>query len=138
MIKMIAAKCPECGASLEVDGSRKQVFCTYCGTKIILNNENETVTRHIDEAEVKRTEMEKELELKKLELEEERRKYERAQEEKNAPFRKLLILIWIIATVALVVTGLLMKRTGSDDGYLLILLAMTVGLFGGVYFGTTH
>ena len=31
----IALKCPECGASIELDDSRGFGFCSYCGTKII-------------------------------------------------------------------------------------------------------
>ncbi len=31
----IALKCPECGASVELDDSREFGFCSYCGTKIV-------------------------------------------------------------------------------------------------------
>lgn len=32
---LVAAKCSQCGSSIEVDESRKQGFCPYCGTKYI-------------------------------------------------------------------------------------------------------
>lgn len=38
-MKLITLKCPECGATFNLDGSRKEYFCTYCGTKILLDEE---------------------------------------------------------------------------------------------------
>ncbi len=35
-MKLVAAKCPSCGANLNVDSERKDMFCEYCGTKIIV------------------------------------------------------------------------------------------------------
>lgn len=55
-IKFISVKCPECGASLPIEEGRKQVFCSYCGTKVMVTNENEYIYRHIDEADVKKAE----------------------------------------------------------------------------------
>lgn len=39
LMKLITLKCPECGATLNLDGSRKEYFCTYCGAKILLDEE---------------------------------------------------------------------------------------------------
>lgn len=55
-IKFTSVKCPECGASLPIEEGRKQVFCSYCGTKVMVTNENEYIYRHIDEADVKKAE----------------------------------------------------------------------------------
>ena len=32
-IKFVSIKCPECGATLDIEEGRKQIFCSYCGTK---------------------------------------------------------------------------------------------------------
>ena len=69
-INFVSVKCPECGAQLEVEEGRTQAFCTYCGTKVLIQNENEHIYRHIDEAAIRYTE----LEMKRLEMEEEKRK----------------------------------------------------------------
>ena len=53
-IKMISVKCPDCGASLDVEEGRRQCFCSYCGAKVMINNENEYIYRTIDEADIKR------------------------------------------------------------------------------------
>ena len=66
-IKFTSVKCPECGAALPIEEGRKQMFCSYCGSKIIMTNENEYIHRFVDEAEVKRAETERIIQLKKME-----------------------------------------------------------------------
>ncbi|MBR6762493.1 MAG: zinc ribbon domain-containing protein [Clostridia bacterium] len=39
-MKVKAVSCPSCGASWGVDKDKTQVFCPYCGTKIVLQNED--------------------------------------------------------------------------------------------------
>ena len=67
-VKFTSVKCPDCGAVLPIEEGRNQVFCSYCGSKIIMTNENEYVYRHIDEAEIKQAETERILKLKKMEM----------------------------------------------------------------------
>ena len=67
-VKLVSVKCPECGATLDIEEDRRQAFCTYCGAKVILQNENEHIYRHIDEAEVKQAETERIIRLKKWNL----------------------------------------------------------------------
>ena len=55
-ISMTSAKCPECGATISNESDRKIAFCTYCGTKILLKDENEYTIRTIDEAGIKTAE----------------------------------------------------------------------------------
>lgn len=60
-MKLIVMKCPECKSDLEMEEGRKSCFCSYCGCKIIIDdekqettiNKNYTYTEHyINEAEV--------------------------------------------------------------------------------------
>lgn len=55
-LKMNQMKCPSCGVNLEFGGDREKVFCTYCGTPIVITDENrkEIVHRTIDEAAIER------------------------------------------------------------------------------------
>ena len=74
-VKFIAMKCPSCGANLEIEEGRDRAFCTYCGTPIMINNENkhEYIYRTVDEgkiAEEQRKIKEAELRDKRLEREE--------------------------------------------------------------------
>lgn len=59
-IKFIAIKCPECGASLDIEKGRKTMFCSYCGHKIMMVDENEyryiVTHRYIDDAKIKEAE----------------------------------------------------------------------------------
>lgn len=63
-MKLITMRCTNCGAELEIDPDRQQVFCSYCGTKLLLDDESVHVTsRIVDEARLK----EAEVRLKELE-----------------------------------------------------------------------
>ena len=48
--KLISVKCPDCGQTLSIEENRTQAFCTYCGAKVLISNENEYVFRKVDEA----------------------------------------------------------------------------------------
>ena len=89
-------KCPACGADLEVKEGRTFCYCQYCGTKVMLQNENEYVYRHIDEAGLRRAETERMVRMKELEVEEEQRKN-----------RKKSFKIWLITTIALNALGIM-------------------------------
>ena len=69
-VKLIAVKCPECGATLNIEADRTQAFCTYCGTKVLVHNENEHIYRKIDEAGIRQAETDRMIRLRELELEE--------------------------------------------------------------------
>ena len=72
-VKLISVKCPECGATLNIEEDREQAFCTYCGTKVLLHNENEHIYRHIDEAGVRQAETDRIVRMKQMELAEKKR-----------------------------------------------------------------
>lgn len=72
-IRFVSIKCPECGASLDVEEGRQQIFCSYCGTKVMVQNDNEYIYRHIDEASIKQAEADKIVQLRKLEIIERKR-----------------------------------------------------------------
>lgn len=69
-ISFVSVKCPACGAALSVDSERELSFCSYCGSKIMMNNDNEYIYRNIDEARIKEAETERMIRLRELELEE--------------------------------------------------------------------
>lgn len=39
-VKLIPMTCPNCKASIEIDGTKDFCFCTYCGTKILVNDDS--------------------------------------------------------------------------------------------------
>lgn len=105
-ISFVSVKCPDCGATLEIENNRQQAFCTYCGTKVIIHNDRERTYRYVDEAEVKNAETERIVRLKQLEFEEKQR-------EEDAKTAKLKIKIASI----LAVIGVLMAILGCISGF---------------------
>ena len=69
-MKMVAMKCPECGASVKADLDKETAFCEFCGTRLFLQDENEYTIHNVDEAEVMRAQLERE-------------KWEKSQEEEE-------------------------------------------------------
>lgn len=65
---LTVARCPACGASLDLETDRDYFFCPHCGSKVIQQDEKiviEHVIRKVDEAKVKQAEvMKAEVEAK--------------------------------------------------------------------------
>ena len=76
-IRFIAVKCPQCEVDLSIEEGRPFAFCTYCGTKVMIKDENEHIYRNIDEARIKESETERIVRLRELELEEKEKTHER-------------------------------------------------------------
>ena len=118
-IQFTSVKCPECGANLPIEEGRDQIFCSYCGTKVIVTNDNEHIFRHIDEAGIMQAETDRMVRMRELEI----------AEEKHA-IRKKLVIIWILATfMMLIVSIILLIHPNPDFGLTgLLILELTVGL----------
>lgn len=104
-VRFTSVKCPECGASLPIEEGRTQVFCSYCGTKVLVTNENEHIYRHIDEASVKRAETDQVVRLKELEFQERVLAQERIDESKRIKRTIIIFVAWIAATAIFLLLG---------------------------------
>jgi DNA-directed RNA polymerase subunit RPC12/RpoP len=103
--KLISVKCPECGASLDVEPERKQLYCSYCGSKILIDNDHEYIYRHIDEAEIKRIEYEREKSQNEKGIREREIELERTKIIQSNRIRMVLLAIWIAAIIFMFVIG---------------------------------
>ncbi len=115
-IRFVAVKCPECRADLSIEEGREYAFCSYCGTKVIMTNENEHIFHKIDDAEVKQAETDRIVKLRMLEL-----------EEKSDESRKKLLMLWFVATAALLIMGIIGFSTGNIGLMMCMMFAMPVG-----------
>ena len=113
--KIISVECPNCGAILKIEDNRRQAFCSYCGIKLPIYNDNEYIYRHIDEAEIKNAETELIVRMKQMELMEKRLDYER-----KARTRKTLICLGMgLLGIIMVVVGFIAGEASGnpDSGY---------------------
>lgn len=99
MIELTSLKCPECGSSLDVPKDRDYVFCQFCGTKILLNNSNEQIVRHVDEAAIKQAENARIAEQNRIELEKMKLKSDNLKRKTGLVLLGLTILYMIIIFV---------------------------------------
>ena len=123
-VKLISVKCPECGATLNIEEGREQAFCTYCGTKVLLHNENEYIYRHIDEAGVKQAETDRIVRMKQMELAEKKR----ADAEKTKALKIKISLIMATVGILMMVIGYMGGHASGDPDSGLYMLSM-VGFF---------
>lgn len=76
--KLLTIKCPGCGANLNIEEGRNECFCSYCGSKILINDTKEYIYHTIDEAKIREVESNERIRLKQLEFE-----YELKRKEAN-------------------------------------------------------
>ena len=124
MVRFISVKCPECGAALQFEEGRQTAFCSYCGTKILLHNENEYIFRSVDEAGLRQAENDRVYMLKELELE--------AKEDRH---RRILTFLWIIITLAFFAVGFYLINTdptkdSDGPGWAMVVFGMLIGEIG--------
>lgn len=68
MITVTAIKCPNCNAEITEATQSGINFCSYCGAKIMITNENEHIHRYIDEARMRELDMIEDEKKRKEEL----------------------------------------------------------------------
>ncbi len=118
-IQFVSVKCPECNAVLSIEKDRNMAFCSYCGAKIMLNNENEHVYREIDEARIREAELEQMVRLKELEIEEK----DRDRTRKGVAIGFGVALIFVI--VGALMCAISKEMTGMGG----VVIGLWIGLF---------
>lgn len=125
-IETYAIKCPECGASIQLPEGLTKGYCNYCGAQIAVENTNEHVTRHIDEAKLKRAETEALVRLKELEMEQQRIEREERGKRFKAIAAVLLVVLAMVCFLAQIFMpaekSLYMLMTGMMAFLILLLL----------------
>lgn len=130
-VNFTSVKCPECGASLPIEEGRTQVFCSYCGTKVIITNENEYIYRHIDEAEIKQAETDRLIKLKQIEIAEKKRA---AAEHTKSLKIKISLILAAIGIVMMTAGYMLGHGSGdSDSGFYMMSMVGFFPLMGAAY-----
>ena len=123
MKTVIELVCPKCLAELSYEKGREEMFCQYCGAKILVNDENTYTYRHVDEAEVRRVENEKDIKMKELELEEVTMNAQQARFDKYTK-------VWLTLTIVLLALGLFGSVVGSYSFARCWTIGLIVGIWG--------
>lgn len=138
-VKMISVKCPDCGANLSVEAGRPFLFCSYCGTKVMVSSDmpySEVVFKTVDEASIRESENNRILKLKKLEmLEKQRASKEKRRERSTALKIALSVILGPIAAGLFIYGAVIVKYNyyAILGGLIicLILMGAWFGAFGG-------
>ena len=97
-MRLVNLECPNCHATLEADPSREFLYCSYCGTRVMVDRE-ETRHYYVDEAAVRAAEMNGRVRLKELELEE-KRLQDCAERRRRVPLALKLIPVLCVLLAA--------------------------------------
>lgn len=120
--KMITLRCPSCQASVQVNGDKEYAFCEYCGSKILIYDDNhhrETRTyRQVDEADIIRAATEQQIHLHDLEVEDERESMKQQYLGYGLGFGAVVSIIGIITLII----GLSAAATVLSLGILLVVV----------------
>ena len=69
-VKLVSLKCPSCGKALSVERGAENVFCTYCGTPLHVEQKNRFSLHFFNEAKIRKAEANEKIRLKQLEMKE--------------------------------------------------------------------
>jgi len=120
-VQVVTLTCPQCNATLTVDDGRNVCFCSYCGARVKMVNENEYVVRHVDEAEMKQAEVERDVRMRQLEIDERDTGF-------NQRVKEVLFRLWVACIIAIALLCLYTAFfTGENGGIHAILVLFYVG-----------
>lgn len=122
MVNLIKLQCPSCNANLEVADNVRQCFCTYCGTKILIDNENERVLRLVDEARIKEAEAMQDIANAKLREKELQASIEEKKIREAAKRQRIFSKIFWGFVVSAAAGGLLSALWGFPRGFFPVII----------------
>ncbi len=117
-IKLVPLSCPNCGASIDVPVDQDFCYCSYCGTKIAINDDSikkiyvntTTVNRTVDEASI-------------------------AETKRKTMVTKALIGFFVLIALICIALGILSMLGNADAGMMLLLLVAILCNAGMFWFG---
>lgn len=102
--RLVSMNCPSCGAKLDAPSDRKEFYCSYCGSKVLLDDGSYTVThRIIDDARVIKAKAEAETILGRFGL--------------GRTAVRVALVVCVIVVVGAVLMGIIGALGGDKDAF---------------------
>ena len=131
-VEFITAKCPECGAMLNIEADRSTAFCSYCGAKLVIHRDNEVIWHEIDDAMIKKAETDRIVKMNEMKL-----RQEESQEDRKMQKLKIKIgILILVAGVAAKIAGEFLGHASYDSYspfYKLSMLGTILLLLGAIF-----
>ena len=127
-MKVIDVKCPHCGGEIHIADNRKECFCEFCGSKLLIDDgiaRQEVIIR--DEAKLKELEMEEESARKLEERLIEVRKLQ-AEAKKRKPLDWFFIIGSIVLIALWIVAAAFKTKVFIIIGYIAGMIGITFGV----------
>ena len=135
MKTLFELKCPSCGAQLDYEEGMEFVFCKYCGTKIMINDENTYTLRSVDYAEIEKAKNES----KRISIQEDiiRKEYDRDEKENKRYNKNSIIFAIMLASFVLIIMISMSHDSESRVGWIMLLVVEYFVLFLGTVYHYT-
>lgn len=120
MKTLFELKCPSCGAQLDYEEGMEYIFCKYCGTKILISDENTYTFKNVDYAEIEKAKNES----KRISIQEDiiKREYEKDEKETRRYNKNSLIFAGMLAVFILILMVSLSHDSESMVGLVMLLV----------------
>lgn len=131
---LTVARCPACGANLNLEINRDFFYCPHCGSKVVQVDDRiviEHVNRTIDEAEVRKNEFERE----KYFLEEKKKEEDR---EKNLKRSKPMMIVGLIAILIGYIIYKVNPNSYDATGFFFMYIGFLIAFVGFMAFLTSY
>ena len=113
-------KCPSCGAQLDYEDGMEYIFCKYCGTKVLINDENTITFKNVDYAEIEKAKNES----RRISIQEDmiKREYEKDEKETRRYNKNSLIFAGMLAVFIMIMMVSFSHDSESTVGLVMLLV----------------
>ncbi len=96
-MRLVNMTCPNCGAQLQVDADRKQIFCEHCGTRLLIQEDIQHI--RYDNAEDAGYQFEKGRQRAKAELQEDIKRVTTPPTKQKPTKKKRRTWLWVLGWI---------------------------------------
>ena len=127
---IMALKCVNCGADLNVPAGRERCYCTFCGAENIVRDmqHRKLTVRQVDDARIREADVQQTIRLKELEIELERLKHETMQKRWGMLLRLLTVTAYFLILAGILFLPLAMPVADAMDIQPWLLFYLPLGI----------
>ena len=131
MITKLELTCPRCGAELDAEAGTEVLFCSHCGARILLVDENTYTIRTVDEAKVRQAETDHAVKMERMEMAKKRQVFA----QKTLKWKIVISLFLVVLGIILMVGGALLGSASGDpkSGFYTATRVGLIVLFGAAF-----
>lgn len=131
MLTLISLQCPKCGSTFVVSKDNDSAFCSHCGYKVLIENDNIHILHFIDDAELVKAKTDQILTLRQIQLLDQ----ERIDSKRRNRHKTIIALTMMIIGIVTICVGFFLgdKSGSSESSYYVISYVGIILLLGSAF-----